>query len=300
MPVLVRAASRDQAVPPWFARRMARHLREEGANVTFQELDQPHWWWDSKVANDGGVMHDPEMRDWTTRVAASRREGLEAVLEGGELVVAASSPEYRGRFGLRVVQRVSPASRAFLRVRRGAAGISVRSANVQRFALEPGGEMAAALAGLAVVDGSRVPFDAELGAELCRSAPSGEEEACPADGSACGASADAGSGEVWRACAAATGAPPLSRGADQLGPIRAVFGAPWAIVIADEPSALEVRLAAYFSTGHLVALETATQVLTLSRASYIYIYIYIYVYVYVIYLSIYILIYVFIYLFICV
>ena len=58
LPALVRTAARDQAgrchhagrllrhlqtqhafreaVPPWFGRRMARHLEEEGANVTFQ------------------------------------------------------------------------------------------------------------------------------------------------------------------------------------------------------------------------------------------------------------------------
>ena len=29
-----------QAVPPWFGRRMARHLDEEGANVTFQECTE--------------------------------------------------------------------------------------------------------------------------------------------------------------------------------------------------------------------------------------------------------------------
>merc|ERR1719188_2100395 len=117
MRALVRVASKDQSVPPWFGRRMARHLDEEGANMTLEEFVQSHWWWDTNKPNDGGVMHDSSMREWTlSAVSALDGRSLREILERRpEIVLATSSPEYEGRFGVRVLQRVSPASRAFVR-----------------------------------------------------------------------------------------------------------------------------------------------------------------------------------------
>ena len=45
MPALVRVATNDQAVPPWFGRRYSRVLLEHGALVEFDEQPQGHWWW---------------------------------------------------------------------------------------------------------------------------------------------------------------------------------------------------------------------------------------------------------------
>ena len=42
---------------------MARILREAGADVTFRELPgKGHWWWDSSLPSDGGVLNDLDMR----------------------------------------------------------------------------------------------------------------------------------------------------------------------------------------------------------------------------------------------
>jgi len=271
---LVRVASRDQAVPPWFGRRMARHLREEGVNVTFEEFDQEHWWWDTKETNDGGVMHDRSMRTWTMDAVSEGVPSLESVLDSGEFVLVASSPEYIGRFGIRILQRFSPAARAFVRIRRSSQGLLLRSANVRRLAVAPGSSAGLAMSGIAKVDGSTVRFDVESGVELCHTR---SELDLVADGSGhdtCASSAAKSEascpvfdvGRHWQACVATADGLTLSQGSELLGPIRRVFAAPWVVVVPDLPSPLETRLAAYFATGHFVAVSTATQTLTLSEA----------------------------------
>jgi len=248
---LVRVGSRDESVPPWFGRRMARHMHEEGVNVTFEEFDQQHWWWDSKRTNDGGVMHDQAMREWTLAAAEAGPITLAAALTRGQLSIVASSPEYAGRFGLRVVQRSSPSYRAFIHVRNSSEGLQLQTENVLRFAVEAGSEAAVAMAGVAFVDGVRVELDAAGDGELCRGQPA--EEVCMASVSG---------GSPWKLCHGVVVRPPVL-----LGPMRRVFAAPWLVVVPDEPSELEVRLAAYFVTGHLTAYETTTQAMPLSRAA---------------------------------
>lgn len=62
-------------------------------------------------------------------------------------------------------------------------------------------------------------------------------------------------GGSWGVCGL-----PATRPQALHGPIRRAFSAPWLVVLPDEPSASEVRLAAYLATGHLVAVGTTTQV----------------------------------------
>ena len=65
LPVLVRVGSADGTVPPYWSRKMARLLREVGADVRYSELaGKEHWWWDTAQENDGGVNNDPEVRDF--------------------------------------------------------------------------------------------------------------------------------------------------------------------------------------------------------------------------------------------
>ena len=48
VPILTRIGGRDNAVHPYFARRMHRLLSEASLNVTYVELaEKEHWWWDS-------------------------------------------------------------------------------------------------------------------------------------------------------------------------------------------------------------------------------------------------------------
>ena len=61
--MLARVGLQDNAVSPWFVRRMARMLTEVGVNVTLDLVaGKEHWWWDTDAPNDGGVNNDPRMR----------------------------------------------------------------------------------------------------------------------------------------------------------------------------------------------------------------------------------------------
>jgi len=176
-----------------------------------------------------------------------------------------------GRFGLRVLQRVSPASRAFVRVRRAAQGIELRTANVLRFSMAPSSTLSKALDGIAIVDRVAVTFDVSQGIELCLRDVKTEHTQAASGAATCKAAGDprclgAHGGRHWEQCIESVGAPPLSRAPALLGPIRRVFAAPWVIVVPDKPSQLEERLATYFAAGHHVAIDTATQVLTFSEA----------------------------------
>ncbi|CAE7215455.1 unnamed protein product [Symbiodinium microadriaticum] len=251
LPALVRTAARDQAVPPWFGRRMARHLEEEGANVTFQEFDQEHWWWDSQEPNDGGVMHDPGLRKWTLEAARRPRLALSELLAQGDFVLAAGGPEYQGRFGLRILQRRAPAARGFLTLSRASPGkqVVLTTANVLRFAVRMSGGLGQLLqkGDELLLDGGILKLGEAEEVEVCQSSPG----TCTESGE--------GSGGSWRVCGPGDLRPSLS-------PIRRVFAEPWVLVIPDTPSALEVLLASYFVAGHLTAVGTATQVLTQTEA----------------------------------
>ncbi|CAJ1362585.1 unnamed protein product, partial [Effrenium voratum] len=259
VPALVRVATRDQAVPAWFGRRMARHLREEGANVTFQEFDQEHWWWDTHTPNDGGVMHDPSIRSWTLQVS-QRDPGadLARLLDGGSFELSAGGPLYEGRFGLRILQRAASGARGFLRLSRGPEGaLRIASSNVQSFALRPNSalaRLAAEMAAEILVDDRPLPmdFDPAVGTAFCKRKAEEVEAVCDVKGTCVGAArwgvCDAQASFAWQ------------------GPIRQVFGSAWAVVLPDAATALETRLGAYVASGHLVAVGTATQVLTWSTA----------------------------------
>lgn len=61
--VHIRVGSHDSTTHPWFSRRMFRVLEHLGVNATIEEvLGKMHWWWDTKVENDGGVLNDARMR----------------------------------------------------------------------------------------------------------------------------------------------------------------------------------------------------------------------------------------------
>ncbi|CAJ1362584.1 unnamed protein product, partial [Effrenium voratum] len=194
VPALVRVATRDQAVPAWFGRRMARHLREEGANVTFQEFDQEHWWWDTHTPNDGGVMHDPSIRSWTLQVS-QRDPGadLARLLDGGSFELSAGGPLYEGRFGLRILQRAASGARGFLRLSRGPEGaLRIASSNVQSFALRPNSalaRLAAEMAAEILVDDRPLPmdFDPAVGTAFCKRKAEEVEAVCDVKGTCVGA-----------------------------------------------------------------------------------------------------------------
>eukprot|EP01031_Cornospumella_fuschlensis_P030447 gene30447-36796_t len=69
MRVHIRVGSHDLTTHPWFSRRMYRLLvRSAGRSeelVSYEEVGgKGHWWWDTSVDNDGGVVNDYRMREF--------------------------------------------------------------------------------------------------------------------------------------------------------------------------------------------------------------------------------------------
>ena len=72
VPIFLRVGAADTTVPPFFARRMFRLLKQAGhPDVTYNEAPQKeHWWWDSHKPNDGGCMNDAAVRAFLHRAIA--------------------------------------------------------------------------------------------------------------------------------------------------------------------------------------------------------------------------------------
>lgn len=180
------------------------------------------------------------------------------MLQQGPFVVSAGGPQYLGRFGLRILQRRSPAARGFLQITltNSSRRLRLRSSNVQSFAVSATGQ----LAQLSKVEGHmhRLMVDSQVldfevtgeTVHFCKG-DAMEEPSCQAPST--------GASLQWRRCMAATAA--------HAGPIREVFAAPWVVVVPDDPTPLELRLGAYFATGHLVAVGSATQLRTSSTST---------------------------------
>jgi hypothetical protein len=61
--VHIRVGERDRTTHPWYSRRMWRLLRQGNITAAYEEVGgMEHWWWDTAVANDGGVLNDPVLR----------------------------------------------------------------------------------------------------------------------------------------------------------------------------------------------------------------------------------------------
>ncbi len=53
---------------PYFSKRMYRLLKEQGNDVTYNEVrKQNHWWWDTYKTNDGGAVNDPYIRKFLAK-----------------------------------------------------------------------------------------------------------------------------------------------------------------------------------------------------------------------------------------
>ena len=60
---MIRIGEKDNVVPPYFSKRMYRLLKEQGNDVTYNEVPrQGHWWWDTYTTNDGGAVNDRDIR----------------------------------------------------------------------------------------------------------------------------------------------------------------------------------------------------------------------------------------------
>ncbi|XP_061173973.1 uncharacterized protein LOC133183060 [Saccostrea echinata] len=80
VPILARIGADDRTVHPFFVRRMHRLMKEIKANVTYVEVTgKEHWWWDTKETNDGGVVNDQQIRDFTNARFAEEQSHCQLV-----------------------------------------------------------------------------------------------------------------------------------------------------------------------------------------------------------------------------
>jgi hypothetical protein len=262
MPVLARVGSADQAVSPWYTRRMVRIALASGVNASLTELTgKEHWWWDTKTSNDGGAVNDAQLRRFF-KMCSSRSEGAPA----GAFTLATANPASTGqKHGLRVLQQSTPYVRSTLiatPVRLSDAvggetdsrvsGWHVATDNVRKFSVATG-EGLALHGGLVSVDGQRVDVTPLPGGdavntnspirELCRSGGDGVWHLCDND-------ADGGRGE---------------RGPASYGPLRQVLESSYVIVYgtgADAAEASELlTLAVFLANLFYVTSDGAAPVL---------------------------------------
>eukprot|EP00045_Choanoeca_perplexa_P012516 m.137027 g.137027 ORF g.137027 m.137027 type:complete len:549 (+) comp16038_c0_seq1:1155-2801(+) len=110
--VYVRHGGSDRTVPVWMGRRYSRVLAQRGIAAVYEELpEMDHWWWDTAVPNDGGVMFDTTLRafidaHFETSVAISER-----------FTVSSLNPATFGpKHGIQILKMMSPGSRATAQV----------------------------------------------------------------------------------------------------------------------------------------------------------------------------------------
>ncbi|EDQ88969.1 uncharacterized protein MONBRDRAFT_25727 [Monosiga brevicollis MX1] len=108
-PILIRHGSHDRTVP---------HLR---LNVTYQEFEgQDHWWWDSSLPNDGGVVFDPTVRTFVQTAAEWRHRVRPAQFD----VASLNPATFSGLYGVRILNPRRTGRAAHIRVSEGPAKCS--------------------------------------------------------------------------------------------------------------------------------------------------------------------------------
>ena len=102
MDIKIRVGAADSTTHPWYSRRMHRLMHISGVNSTLEEVaNRPHWWWDSKSENDGGVLNDQIMRDFYAHCYVRASEHYSNVISS--VVNSLSSLQHRQMGGVVVL-----------------------------------------------------------------------------------------------------------------------------------------------------------------------------------------------------
>lgn len=134
MPVLARVGADDNTVHPWYTRRMVRLLNANGGNVTYSEpAGKEHWWWDTKVSNDGGAVNDRKLRKFFED-CAHRSNSL---IEGDAFALTTFNPASTGSMrGVKIQQQVVPYQRSTVHVQTTGGKLIFSTINVKQIKLD--------------------------------------------------------------------------------------------------------------------------------------------------------------------
>lgn len=273
IPVLARVGQDDKTTAPWFTRKMARIVNEwnvkgwretEATNasssvlpasvsslVTLSEIPkQQHWWWDTSVANDGGVMNDPTMRKFYSS-CIKRRNGLPPLVPK-HFTLTTHNPAYSGsKGGLLILGLRRPFQLGKIEVARGENQWVLTTSNILRFTVRLTPHILSVedlpADGLIIDRDSRISKD-EL-ERLMRSSTE-EMDLCRADGK-------------WKVCTYTALTTP-HRSISTSGPMRAIYSRPFIFVIGTDCSAecqSELNaIAVFVANTFAMASEGATRI----------------------------------------
>jgi hypothetical protein len=278
MDVHVRVGSQDSTVHPFYSRRMHRLLQQVGVNSTYDELPgKLHWWWDTDVANDGGVLNDPRMRAFYSHCRQrAEQENLAQTVPAGaasfaqpvaqsahpcraDLTVVVVNPAtHSGRCGIRVHHQARAMTRStvHLSCNPTAAGAArtctLHTKNVRKLTLELGS--ASALTGneTLLIDGVSFP----LGTYSVGTPSAQQIDLCWTNSSQ----------PVKCTSLPAVVSPIHQKSAVNYGPVRLVSARPFLIVYGtpnSQPLRLAMRdLAVYVGNSHAAAYSTHVRIMS--------------------------------------
>ncbi|KAK3251372.1 hypothetical protein CYMTET_39286 [Cymbomonas tetramitiformis] len=211
VPTLLRVGARDTTVHPYYLRKFARLLSEEGQAVRLVEVpEKEHWWWDSQESNDGGVVNDAQLRDFFARHMQAPKPLTPPTAFSLTVFNPAAS---EGKGGLRIVQQVARMRRSTVRVRQLAeppGRWEVFTSNVKRMQI---GRRALVIVLTMIVDGHLVEWAEPPG-------DASELELCLQE--------TQGAASGWSACPQLR---PYERTPDTAGPMRQALEQPFRIVV---------------------------------------------------------------------
>ena len=108
MVVHARIGQNDRAVPPYQVKRMVRLLLEKGIETTYEELvGLEHWWWDTLVSNDGGVLNDVQMRKLFHKME-KKRNSLKSCRLNAFTLVSMRAGSVESKCGVKILQSLVP------------------------------------------------------------------------------------------------------------------------------------------------------------------------------------------------
>lgn len=213
-----------------------------------------HWWWDTQIANDGGVVFDPVVRDFLGKHLAPH--GVRAPGTEPFTVVSFNPATFEGKHGFRILQSHVPFRLSRLRVAPGGHGRApqwtIGTHNVRRFEFAPVPGWAGAPAAdvptgavvVTIIDGQRLEVAMAAGALHFVRAANGS----------------------WACVLAAPEAyQDTERGPHSSGPARQVFARPFVVVVGTAGTAAELaanlEVGTYIANSHMIATGASVRVL---------------------------------------
>ncbi|XP_060070908.1 uncharacterized protein LOC132550832 [Ylistrum balloti] len=149
IPVFTRIGANDRTVHPFFMRRMYRLMNEIQLMINYTELPgKEHWWWDTWETNDGGVVNDRQLREFTDSITklddSCNSDGCDRSKDNkytrkeneGKFVFTSYNPALgEGLNGLEIIQQRTPLRLSKIEGFTKNSEIWLKTTNVQSFVI---------------------------------------------------------------------------------------------------------------------------------------------------------------------